>query len=267
MHEPQAKKSLGQHWLNDQTALTAMCDAAEVGEGDEVLEIGPGKGSLTGALMNRGANIFAIEFDPESVIYLQSVFARQWDQALHVEQADIRKFDLTRLPPDYKIVANIPYYLTSNLIQILSESTNPPKLVALLVQKEVAERVCAAPGKMSLLSVGAQFYWDTSTGMVVPAKMFVPAPKVDSQILIMKRRTTPLFEVDRKKFFRIVKAGFAARRKTLLNSLSGGLRIDKREVLELLAAANLDPSKRPQDLSLDDWYNLYKSTLSASLLS
>jgi 16S rRNA (adenine1518-N6/adenine1519-N6)-dimethyltransferase len=159
------------------------------------------------------------------------------------------------------VVANIPYYLTSNLIRVLSESINPPAEVALLVQKEVAERVAAKPGDMSVLSVTAQFYWEVTLGQVVPARLFTPPPKVDSQILILKRRPKPLFEVDTKGLFRLVKAGFNNRRKTLLNSLSGGLQKPKDEISTMLESAGIKPTARPQELSLEQWYELYKQTI------
>ncbi len=266
MGDVEAKKSLGQHWLDDKTALSAICDAAGVITGDEVLEIGPGKGSLTGELMLRGANIFAIEVDTEAIKYLEKVYKRQWDVVLHVEQQDVRTFNFERMPKDYKIVANIPYYLTSHLIQIISESNNPPSVAAILVQKEVAERVCAKQGSMSLLSVTSQFYWQTELGIVVPARLFTPPPKVDSQVIILERRKKLLFDVDNKKFFRLVKSGFSAKRKTLLNSLSGGLRLDKDQTNDLLTAAKIDPQKRPQELSMEDWNSLYQQSIARSLV-
>lgn len=266
MSEPNAKKSLGQHWLNDRASLVAMCDAAEVQATDEILEIGPGKGSLTSILLERQANVFAVEFDPEAVKYLVKVFAQQLDVFVHIEQGDIRSFNLNRMPAGYKIVANIPYYLTSHLVQIISESQNPPSMAVLLVQKEVAERVSAKPGDMSLLSLTAQFYWETSLGIKVPANLFDPAPQVDSQILILKRRKETLFSVDPKPFFRLIKAGFAARRKTLLNSLSGGLRIDKTQTTTLLESAEIASGRRPQELSLDEWYALYEHAQKLNIL-
>lgn len=266
MSDFNTKKSLGQHWLNDRASLSAICDAADVSSGDEILEIGPGKGSLTKVLMERGANIFAVEFDQDAISYLEERFAGQLDKNVHIEQGDIRTFNLTRMPDGYKIVANIPYYLTSHLIQIISESTNPPEIAVLLIQKEVAERVAAEPGQMSLLSITAQFYWQTRLGEIIPAKLFQPAPKVDSQILILKRRDKQPFDVEPKKFFRLVKSGFASKRKTLLNSLSGGLRIDKTETLDILNQSKIDPGKRPQDLSLSDWRKIYEATLSSKVL-
>lgn len=252
---PYAKKSLGQHWLTDQTTLTAMCDAVAVRPDDTVLEIGPGLGTLTQVLVQRAAQVVAVEFDEALAHDLPT---RVKAANLQVVQQDILRFDLTALPPDYAVVANIPYYLTSNLIRLLSESPNMPRAAALLVQKEVAERVCAAPGDMSLLSVTAQFYWQTNTGLLVPAKLFTPPPKVDSQILILQRRPAPLFaDVDARSFFRLVKAGFSNRRKTLANSLSAGLHCTKLALAPVLAEAHINPSARPQELSMDDWYRLF----------
>lgn len=255
-----AKKSLGQHWLKDHASLQAICDAGHVSEGDEVFEIGPGMGDLTAQLMNLGANIFALEFDPEAVDYLQKIFARQWDVSLHVEQGDIRNFNFTRLPASYKIVANIPYYLTANLLRLLTETSHKPAVVVLLVQKEVAERVAAKPGQMSAISVIIQFYYQVSLGKVVPAKLFTPPPKVDSQILIMNKREQPYFNyIDEKKFFWLVKAGFANRRKTLTNSLSSCLKLNKKQTIKLLQTAGVSPNARPQELNLDSWHNIYLS--------
>lgn len=255
---PYAKKSLGQHWLNDQEALLAMCDAVEVHKDDTVLEIGPGLGTLTELLVERAAHVVAVEFDATLAVELPK---RVPAANLSVVTQDILSFDLTALPVGYKVVANIPYYLTSNLLRVLSESANPPAQVALLVQKEVAQRVVAGPGAMSLLSVSAQYYWDVSLGMLVPAELFTPPPKVDSQILIMHKRQQPLFnDVDTKQYFRIVKAGFAGRRKTLLNSLSAGLQLSKPEVGELLERVGIAPNLRAQNLTLEQWGRIYQAT-------
>lgn len=252
---PFAKKSLGQHWLTDFTALSTMCEVVNVQDGDTVLEIGPGLGTLTALLVERADAVIAVEFDESLAAALPK---RVPDSNLTVVQQDILKFDLTTLPAEYKLVANIPYYLTSNLIRVISESSNPPSEAAILIQKEVAERVAAAPGKMSLLSVTAQYYWETSLDMIMPAALFTPPPKVDSQILVLRRRPQPLFnDVDSKQFFRLIKAGFSNRRKTLLNSLSGGLQLDKTATQQLLIQANIKPTARPQELSLEEWHRLY----------
>lgn len=252
---PIANKSLGQHWLSDVATLQYICDAGEISDQDTVLEIGPGTGTLTSLLVKQAKQVVAVEFDQALAVRLPE---RVKAENLKVVQQDILSFDLTSLPSDYKVIANIPYYLTSNLIRVLSESRNQASTVVLLVQKEVAERVAAQQGQMSLLSVSAQFYWEVGLGNVVPAELFTPVPKVDSRVLIMKRRIHPLFaDVDEKAFFRIVKAGYSARRKTLLNSLAGGLRTDKQRTEEILELAQIRPSLRAQNLSLDDWWALY----------
>ena len=250
------KKALGQHWLHDTAVLRSICDAAEVQTGDVVLEVGPGLGTLTKQLLQRGAQVTAVEFDETLTQKLKDVV---WeDGPPNIIQQDILAFDLTSLPAGYKVVANIPYYLTSNLIRVLCESSNPFSTAAILIQKEVAERVAAQPGQMSLLSISAQFYCDVSLGPIVRAEMFTPPPKVDSQVLVLKYRTEPLFEdVDVKQFFRVVKAGFSQKRKTLVNSLSAGLAIEKDQVREMLATADIPENTRAQALSLDDWYALY----------
>lgn len=255
MNDPSPKKSLGQHWLYDIDALESMCMSAGVNSEDTVLEIGPGLGTLTTLLVSRAKAVVAVEFDETLA---QSLQGRVKADNLIIEQHDILRFDLTKLPNNYKVVANIPYYLTSNLIRVISESLNQPAVAVLLVQKEVAQRVAASPGSMSLLSVSAQFYWEVSTASEVPAELFSPPPKVDSQILILSRRREPLFPgIDIQVFFRIVKAGFSSRRKTLLNSLSAGLRINKSSIEGLLHTAKIDAKLRPQSLSLEQWHSIY----------
>jgi len=256
------KKSLGQHWLHDGLALEAMLVAAEVKAGDTVLEIGPGLGTLTERIIRIGADVLAVEFDQELLAGLQEKFQTVEPTKFQVVQGDIRTFDFSTMPENYKIVANIPYYLTANLMRILADDhTHKPTHAALLMQKEVAERINERPGNMSFLTVLTQFYYETGLGMLVPPELFTPPPKVDSQILILKRREAPLFtDVDTKDFFRLVKAGFSAKRKKLRSSLSGGLRITKPEAEALLVRASLDPNLRAQALSLDDWHSLYLAT-------
>jgi 16S rRNA (adenine1518-N6/adenine1519-N6)-dimethyltransferase len=267
MQSPSAKKSLGQHWLNDNVSLNAICDAADVQEGDHVLEIGPGQGSLTNKLLQRGAHVIAVELDEtlaKNLLHQSSSIFKNvpLGGGLKVVQGDILKFDLTILPPNYKVVANIPYYLTGNLLRILSESSNLPSRATLLVQKEVAQRIAAKPGDMSVLSVSVQLSYLVKLGQIVPAKLFIPPPKVDSQIISLTLRTQPLFkDLDSKKFFRIVKAGFSTRRKKLRSSLSGGLHISKEEADALLIKAGINGDLRAQELSLQQWYDLYETWL------
>lgn len=252
---PFAKKSLGQHWLRDEFILDYIVDFAEVTGQDTVLEVGPGVGTLTAHLASKAHKVIAVEFDETLAGKLADTYR---GSNVTVVQEDILKFDLRKLPNPYKVVANIPYYLTSNLVRVMLESENPPSHLVLLVQKEVAERIAAKPGSMSVLSVSVQFYCDTVLGDVVGADFFTPPPKVDSQVIKMVYRPQPLFPgVDSKVFFRLVKAGFSEKRKKLRSSLSGGLRIAKPEAETLLEKAGIDPNKRAQELSLTDWYALY----------
>lgn len=254
------KKSLGQHWLHDAAALDGIISAVGVTAGDVVLEIGPGLGTLTEKLLHRGARVTAVEFDHHLA---EKLAARNWGSlpktaAVAVVEQDILSFDLGSLSTGYKVIANIPYYLTSNLIRVLCESQNSFSSAALLIQKEVAQRVVAAPGDMSLLSVSTQYYCEASLGIEVPARLFTPPPKVDSQVLVLHHRPAPLFsDVDTKGFLRIVRAGFSQKRKTLVNALSGGLQLSKPDAAALVASAGLDLTIRAQALSLENWKSLY----------
>lgn len=257
------RKSLGQHWLKDKASLDSICDAAGVKPSDTVLEIGPGTGELTDKLLKRGAKVVAVELDERLAAGLQQRFK---GLPFSLNMLSILDFDLSSLPGGYKIAANIPYYLTNHLLRMLCETQHKPSVAVLLVQKEVAERVTADPGEMSLLSVSVQLYYEPSLGAVVPANLFEPPPKVDSQILILKQLATTLFpgtvpgNKEDKAFFRVVKAGFSQRRKTLLNSLSAGLHLSKQETEELLKRADINPASRPQELSLKDWHGLYSQS-------
>lgn len=254
------KKSLGQHWLNHGNVLNSIVDTADIATGDDVLEIGPGQGSLTEVLLARGAKVTAVEFDEELIGQLQKRFNKN---DLKIVNRDILQYDFSQMPKGYKIVANIPYYLTSKLIRTLGENKNPPAKAVLLVQKEVAERVNAKPGEMSVLSVAAQAYFETSLGIVVKAELFDPKPKVDSQVLILNRRDKPVYgDMDKKVFFRVVKAGFSERRKKLRSALSGGLQISKEEADNLLLKAGINGDLRAQNLSLSDWVMLARSYIS-----
>lgn len=251
------KKSLGQHWLRDKAMLEAVADTANIGPADTVLEVGPGLGTLTKVLTERAGSVIAVELDEELAASLaNNVNAEN----LEVISSDILKFDLGSLSAGYKVAANIPYYLTANLLRTLIDSPNPPSQMALLVQKEVAERIAAGPGQMSILAVSVQLDYEPKLGRVVPAEMFTPPPKVDSQIIGLIRRNGELFPgMDRNSFFKVVKAGFSERRKKLRSSLAGGLAIEKAAADDLLARAGISGDSRAQELSLDDWYKLSTS--------
>lgn len=255
----QPKKSLGQHWLFDEEALRAVADAGEITGSDTVVEVGPGLGSLTRLLCERAGRVIAVEADPVLASNLHNELrrGRTSAQKLEVVEGDILQFDFNGLPAGYKVVANIPYYITSNLLRQLLESDNPPTVMALLLQAEVADRVTASPGDMSVLAFSVQYYAEARKFRTVPKELFDPVPKVDSAILQLKKRPQPYFPADKKKLFRLVKAGFGERRKQLRNSLAGGLRLDKDQTLSLLATAGISPDSRAQELSLKDWGALY----------
>lgn len=251
---PLAKKSLGQHWLHDEAALESIVEAADVQPGDIVLEIGPGLGTLTDTLVTTSAHITALEYDRELIAGLQKKYS---DAQVEVIEGDIRKFDFVQLPDGYKIVANIPYYLTANLFRALIDTSHKPAVAALLVQKEVAQRVTAKPGKLSFVAVALQLFYEASLGELVPAHLFTPPPKVDSQVLVLRQRSVPLFsDLNTEAFFTLVKAGFEQRRKKLKTSLKTGVESGV-DVGELLSKAGINPDARAQELSLEEWHKLY----------
>ena len=250
------KKSLGQHWLKDPEILADIAEAAELTSDYVVLEIGPGLGTLTSRLLARANSVTAVEFDTDLARKLPGQFP---GKKLAVVNQDILQFDLNQLPKNYKVVANVPYYITSKIVEKLMTAGNKPSIAVLLVQKEVAERIAAEAGNMSILSVSVQIFAEAELDIEVPRQFFTPSPKVDSQVVILRTRNNPLIALeDQKDFFRIVKAGFSAKRKKLRSSLSGGLGIDKSAVEELLKNAGISPDARAEDLAIEDWKRLLK---------
>ena len=250
------KKSLGQHWLKDPDILADIAEAAELTSDDVVLEIGPGLGTLTSRLLARANSVTAVEFDADLARKLPGQFP---GKKLTVVNQDILQFDLNQLPKNYKVVANVPYYITSKIVEKLMTAENKPSIAVLLVQKEVAERIAAEAGNMSILSVSVQIFAEAELDIEVPRQFFTPPPKVDSQVVILRTRNNPLITPeDQRDFFRIVKAGFSAKRKKLRSSLSGGLGIDKSSVEELLKNAGISPDARAEDLAIEDWKRLLK---------
>ncbi|HET9098247.1 MAG TPA: 16S rRNA (adenine(1518)-N(6)/adenine(1519)-N(6))-dimethyltransferase RsmA [Candidatus Saccharimonadales bacterium] len=257
LSEPVANKDLGQHWLNDKDSLEEMVGAAGINQADVVLEVGPGPGSMTRILCNNASRVIAIEFDARLAKDLPCIVQASNLEVIH---GDILKFNLSDLPTGYKLATNLPYYLTGHFLRIISESTNPPAAGSLLIQKEVAERISAQPGHLSVVGVMMQYYWQVRPGSVVPAGLFTPPPKVDSQIIGLIRRQKPLFgPIEEKRFFGIVKAGFSQKRKTLLNSLGSGLRLERSELERKLRNIGIDPKRRAQTLSMHEWYDIYKT--------
>ena len=252
-------KSLGQHWLKDRDILAAIADDAELAPADTVLEIGPGLGTLTSEILRRAGRVVAVEFDAELARKLPGQFP---GKDLTVANEDILQFDLDSLPVGYKVVANVPYYITSKIIEKLMTAKNKPSTVVILVQKEVAERVAAVPGDMSILAVSAQVFARARLGVEVPREYFTPPPKVDSQVVILETLATPLVAPeDEKAFFRVVKAGFSAKRKKLRSSIAAGLAISKPAAEELLRHANINPELRAEDLAIEEWLCLARDAV------
>lgn len=246
------KKSLGQHWLADEHAINQIVKLASLNDKDTVLEIGPGTGNLTEKLLGQAGRVIAVEIDT----YLANKLKEQYRSSkLEVINDDFLSLNLSLIPKGYKVVANVPYYITSKIIRSLMTATNKPSLCILLVQKEVAQRLVASPGKLSILAISAQVYSEVVLGPIVKASLFIPAPKVDSQVVVLKTLPTPRVE-DEKAFFRVVKAGFSSPRKKLRSSLAAGLAISKELSEQYLNQAGIDPNLRAEQLDIDDWLRL-----------
>jgi len=252
-----ADKSLGQNFLQDTSALENIALAAEIQEDDCVLEIGPGLGSLTRYLADSAKEVIAVELDPEMLPPLQAVLKPH--QNVRVVHGDILKTTVSDIihKADYLVVANIPYYITSAVIRHLLESDPKPRRIVLTIQKEVAERITAKAGDLSLLALSVQVYGKPSIAAIIPADSFHPAPKVDSAILRIDIYDQPLISNELlKTFFKLIKAGFSQKRKTLRNSLSSGLHIPTTESEALLTSASIDYMRRAETLSIDEWRGL-----------
>lgn len=260
MEKVKPKKSLGQNFLRDADIVEGILDVAGIGEGDRVLEIGPGDGALTAPLLSRGASVTAIELDHALVERLGERFKES--EGLSLLEGNILELDVNRYLSEsgfedggYKVVANIPYYITAPIARLLLSLAVRPERIVLMVQDEVADRFTASPGGMSILSVMAQYYADVRKEIFVPKTAFFPVPNVDSAVVrfFPKRRFS---QEDDRRLFRVVRAGFAARRKTLVNNLSSSLRITREDIGAMLAGIGLSPNVRAQELSVDDWGKL-----------
>jgi len=239
-----------------------MCRAAELTKNDTVVEVGPGLGTLTAKLAKYAGRVVAVEFDGQLA---DSLATRVQAPHLEVVAGDVLAFNPSTLQTDYKVVANVPYYITSKIIRHFLEAAHPPEMIVLLVQKEVAERLAAGPGDMSLLAVSAQFYAAVDLGPIVPASLFTPPPKVDSQIVRLRYHGPVFADVQPEQFFRVVRAGFAERRKKLRSSLSGGLHLSKAQTDQLLAEAQMSQEARAQELTLEEWRSLTQQYFQSAL--
>lgn len=250
---------LGQNFLTNSRALEATLEAAAVSKADCILEIGPGTGALTAELAAHAGCVVAVELDRELVMVLRAELGSLPN--LQVLQGDILSLapmeelaGRCRGCQSYKVVANLPYYITSHVLRRLLEAEPRAKSITVMVQKEVAQRAAASPPDMSLLGVSIQYYSVPRIVTTVPAEAFVPRPDVDSAVLHLDCRVTPLFPgIQTERYFRIVAAAFGQKRKNILNSLSSNLRLDKEIVARALDEARVDPTARAQTLTLEDW--------------
>jgi len=264
-------KGLGQNFLVDETALRKVVQAAEISEGDVVLEVGPGLGSLTRYLSAESQRVIAVELDKKLLPVLHETLAPFDNVEIIVN--DILELDLGKILESfqspaassqtirqYKVVANIPYYITSALIRHLLEAKIKPSTMVLTVQKEVAQRICEYPPNLSLLALSVQVYGQPQIAAKIPAGAFYPPPKVDSSIVKIDlfpepKIPNPLLPM----FFRLAKAGFSQKRKMLRNTLSVGMGWSKDEAVAVLTAAEIDSQRRAQTLSMIEWESLTKS--------
>lgn len=257
-------KSMGQNFLIDPTPLKLALEHAEVNANDVVVEVGPGLGVLTWELLNAAGQVISIELDPRLAGRLRTEFA---DRPLTIVESDVLEIAPSAmlaaagLPADtaYKLVANIPYAITSPLLRHFLEGDSPPSLMMVLMQWEVADRITAKPGDLSILAHSVQLYATAEIIARVPAASFLPAPAVDSALVLMRRRATNAVPTAPKALFKVIRAGFSQARKKLINSLAGGLAgqgFGKEQVLAAIVQAEIDPNLRAEVLTLEQWARL-----------
>jgi 16S rRNA (adenine1518-N6/adenine1519-N6)-dimethyltransferase len=256
-YELRPNKRLGQNFLIDDTYLRKIVEISGISSEDSILEIGPGLGSLTRYLACQARQVVAVELDERLIPLLQTVLEEFPN--VKIVQGDILDFNPAELVNEsgYLVVANIPYYITSALIRHLLETSQPPRQIILTIQREVAQRICASPGDLSLLALSVQVYGQPDLATYIPAGAFYPSPQVDSAVVRIALYPTPIIaRALLNPFFRLIKAGFSQKRKTLRNSLSGGLGWHPPQAEALLAAAGINSQRRAETLSLEEWKRL-----------
>ncbi len=259
------KKYLGQHFLRSDPALKAIADAGEVGRQDVVLEIGPGEGALTLKLLQKAGKVFAVEKDIQLVAMLQEKFSTEINNGeLEVLHTDIRNFDPAKefTDKEYKLIANIPYYITGEILRMFLETKKQPEKMVLLIQKEVAQRIMARDGKESILSISIKAYGTPKIIKTVKAGSFHPAPKVDSAILAIEKISKDKFHaagVSEKSFFEVVKKGFSSKRK----KLSSNMDVGKEKWTEIAGKLKIREDIRAENVSLEEWFEITSLILKA----
>ena len=266
-----ARKRLGQHFLINEGVLETILETAELTPADVVIEVGPGLGVLTRELAQAAGWVIAVELDDklaallkETLVSFKNISVLNQD-ILQVEPSSLIKGLEPVFPPsienpyNYKLVANLPYYITSPVLRHFLEAEVKPQVMVIMVQKEVAQSIVAQPGDMSILSISVQFYGKPEIVRYVPASSFYPPPEVDSAILKVTPYPRPQVPVsDARSFFEVVRAGFATPRKQIINSLAYGLSRPKNEALALLKEADISPQRRAETLTLDEWARLWQ---------
>ncbi len=254
------KRSLGQNFITDDALFARLVDYSGVGSGDSVLEIGAGAGGMTKALAGRCRRVLAIEVDGTLIPILR--VALEKFENVELVHGDVMRLNLPQLTAplgDFHVVANIPYYLTTDLMNLLFSSKMPIRSISVMVQKEAAQRMVAQPGEESygMLAVKAQYFYDPAVMLDVPASFFTPPPKVDSAFVVMPRREKPPVDADDDKtFFRVAAAAFAMRRKTMANNLIASFHVSREQAEEWLAACGIEKSARGETLSLESFARL-----------
>lgn len=255
-----ARHALSQNFLADPEVLDAILAEAGPGPGDRILEIGPGLGLLTGGLLASGASVVAVELDRGLVAFLRDRFeAPLAAKRLRLIEGDALDQDLVRLvEPPYEVVANLPYHITSPILHALLGETPRPRQAVLMVQREVAERIAAPPGKMSYLSVFVQYHARVRIAFRVPPEAFEPEPAVESAVIVVEPYPADdrLAAADEEALWRLVQAAFRERRKMLHNVLARQLPVDADRVAAALSASGIDPDRRPQTLAVGEWLAL-----------
>lgn len=258
-------RSKGQNFLVTESVYDDIVAAGELTKDDTVLEVGPGLGFLTARLAKAAGQVVTVELDDKLANFLQTALDSQAVTNVTLLNQDILRFDPSNLPAAYKIVANLPYNISSIFLRTFLEQKNAPERMVLLLQKEVAERLLAKPGDMNLLALSVQFYSQPEIIRLVKAGNFWPEPKVDSALVRLKldsSRSDAYSAEEKKAFFRLARVGFSAKRKMLKNNLAAGLKIDLTTATHILKTANLSPQIRAEDLSLYNWQKLFATARS-----
>ena len=248
------KKSKGQNFLIDDSIVRSIVRESKISKDDTVLEIGPGFGVLTHKLADNAKKVVAVELDDRVITVLEKQM-EQYNNVVLVH-GDILQTDLSMMDSVYHVVANLPYSITGKVMEYILTAKHKPSTITVMVQKEVAERMCSPDGKKSILAISVQVYGDPEIVLDVPSKSFWPKPKVDSAVVRIDNIHE--LDLDEKKFFQLVRHGFSSRRKQLGNTLSAGLQVSRKHILDALKECKIKETARAQELSISDWKQLYK---------